>query len=113
MTRQSDAILERLMQLHPKVIDLSLDRVLRLLDRLGRPQDRLPPVIHVAGTNGKGSVIAFLRAMLEAAGLRVHTYRSEEHTSELQSLMRTSYAVLCLQKKNTITLSKNYASVIL
>jgi len=52
------------------------DAVRRLLDRLGRPQDRLPPVIHVAGTNGKGSVIAYLRAIFEAAGLRVHTYTS-------------------------------------
>ncbi|WP_044561902.1 folylpolyglutamate synthase/dihydrofolate synthase family protein [Azospirillum sp. B4] len=71
-----DQVLARLGQLHPKVIDLSLDRVKRLLDRLGRPQDRLPPVVHVAGTNGKGSTIAFLRAMLEAAGHRVHVYTS-------------------------------------
>nr|WP_211106452.1 folylpolyglutamate synthase/dihydrofolate synthase family protein [Nitrospirillum iridis] len=69
-------VLDRLGQLHPKVIDLSLDRVKRLLDRLGRPQDRLPPVVHVAGTNGKGSTIAFLRAMLEAAGHKVHVYTS-------------------------------------
>ena len=72
----SDAILERLTALHPKKIDLSLDRVLALLGRLERPQDRLPPVIHVAGTNGKGSTIAFLRAILEAAGKRVHVYTS-------------------------------------
>jgi dihydrofolate synthase/folylpolyglutamate synthase len=58
------------------VIDLSLDRVSTLLDRLGRPQDALPPAIHVAGTNGKGSVVAFMRAILEAAGLRVHVYTS-------------------------------------
>ena len=57
------------MELHPKVIDLGLDRVVSLLSRLGNPERRLPPVIHVAGTNAKGSVIAFLRAMLEAAGL--------------------------------------------
>jgi dihydrofolate synthase / folylpolyglutamate synthase len=72
----SPAILDRLTGLHPKVIDLSLGRIERLLDRLGRPQDRLPPVVHVAGTNGKGSVVAFLRAMLEAAGLAVHVYTS-------------------------------------
>ena len=72
----SDAILDRLSALHPKKIDLSLDRILVLLDRLGRPQDRLPPVIHVGGTNGKGSTIAFLRAMLEAAGRSVHVYTS-------------------------------------
>ncbi len=71
-----NALLGRLGQLHPKKIDLSLGRVERLLDRLGRPQDRLPPVIHVAGTNGKGSTVAFLRAALEAAGHRVHVYTS-------------------------------------
>jgi dihydrofolate synthase/folylpolyglutamate synthase len=72
----SDVVLERLLRLHPKIIDLSLDRVWRLLERLGRPDQALPPVIHVAGTNGKGSLIAFLRAMLEAAGYRVHAYTS-------------------------------------
>jgi dihydrofolate synthase/folylpolyglutamate synthase len=71
-----DAVLDRLTQLHPKVIDLSLDRVLTLLDKMGHPQIRLPPVIHVAGTNGKGSTIAFMRAICEAAGLRVHVYTS-------------------------------------
>jgi dihydrofolate synthase / folylpolyglutamate synthase len=72
----SSAILDRLTGLHPKVIDLSLGRIERLLDRLDRPQHRLPPAVHVAGTNGKGSVVAFLRAMLEAAGLEVHVYTS-------------------------------------
>ena len=72
----SDLILERLTRLHPKIIDLSLDRVARLLAALGGPQHRLPPVIHVAGTNGKGSVVAYLRAMLEAAGARAHVYTS-------------------------------------
>jgi dihydrofolate synthase / folylpolyglutamate synthase len=71
-----DAILTRLLDLHPKKIDLSLGRVLRLLDAIGAPQERLPPVIHVAGTNGKGSSIAFLRAILEAAGKSVHVYTS-------------------------------------
>ena len=76
MASNSRAILDRLTGLHPKVIDLSLGRIERLLDRLDRPQHRLPPVVHVAGTNGKGSVVAFLRAMLEAAGLEVHVYTS-------------------------------------
>ena len=75
-SRPSDAILERLLRLHPKLIDLSLHRIERLLSRLGRPDLRLPPVVHVAGTNGKGSVIAFLAALLEAAGYRVHAYTS-------------------------------------
>jgi len=70
------ALLSRLSLLHPRTIDLSLDRVERLLAGLDHPERRLPPVIHVAGTNGKGSVIAFLRAILEAAGLRVHAYTS-------------------------------------
>jgi len=72
----SDAVLARLMSLHPKLIDLKLDRVEELLARLGNPERRLPPVVHVAGTNGKGSVIAFMRAALEAAGRRVHVYTS-------------------------------------
>lgn len=72
----SDAILDRLKALHPKVIDLSLGRVERLLAKLGHPERSLPPVIHVAGTNGKGSTCAYLRAMLEAAGRRVHVYTS-------------------------------------
>jgi dihydrofolate synthase / folylpolyglutamate synthase len=76
MTAPIDAIVERLNALHPKRIDLSLDRVQRLLAALGNPERKLPPVIHVAGTNGKGSTIAFLRAILEAAGLRVHVYTS-------------------------------------
>ncbi|MEQ8640762.1 MAG: folylpolyglutamate synthase/dihydrofolate synthase family protein [Alphaproteobacteria bacterium] len=63
-----------MMTLHPKVMDLVLDRVWRLLDRLDNPQDRLPPVIHVAGTNGKGSTCAFTTAILQAAGYRVHAY---------------------------------------
>ncbi|CAM5220230.1 bifunctional folylpolyglutamate synthase/dihydrofolate synthase [Bosea thiooxidans] len=72
----SDTLLARFMALHPKLIDLSLGRILTLLERLGDPQKRLPPVIHVAGTNGKGSTIAFMRAILEAAGLSVHVYIS-------------------------------------
>jgi len=72
----SDAILQRLLTLHPKRIDLVLDRIERLLTALGSPEKKLPPVIHVAGTNGKGSTCAFARAMLEAQGLRVHVYTS-------------------------------------
>jgi dihydrofolate synthase / folylpolyglutamate synthase len=71
-----DSILARLLTLHPKRIDLSLDRIWRILDMLGHPERRLPPVIHVAGTNGKGSTMAFARAMLEAAGRSIHVYTS-------------------------------------
>ncbi len=71
-----DAIVAQLTQLHPKRIDLALDRMWRILAALGDPQRRLPRTIHVAGTNGKGSTIAFMRAILEAAGLRVHVYTS-------------------------------------
>jgi dihydrofolate synthase/folylpolyglutamate synthase len=69
-------LLARLSQLHPRTIDLTLERMQRLLAQLDRPERKLPPVIHVAGTNGKGSTIAYLRAILEAAGLRVHVYTS-------------------------------------
>src|SRR6185436_20273299 len=72
----SEAVLERLTRLRPKIIDLSLSRVERLLAALGHPEQQLPPVVHVAGTNGKGSVLAYLRAMLEAAGHTVHVYTS-------------------------------------
>ena len=76
MTTGSDAILERMMALHPKVIDLTLDRVWTLLEKLGHPERQLPPVIHLAGTNGKGSTQAMIRAGLEAEGKRVHAYTS-------------------------------------
>ncbi len=82
MTPRIEAVLRRLGGLHPKRIDtvdsdtLSLGRIERLLTLLGNPQDRLPPVIHVAGTNGKGSTVATLRACLEAVGLRVHVFTS-------------------------------------
>ena len=73
---RTDAVLERLTALHPKLIDLGLERTERLLKELGNPERHLPPVIHVAGTNGKGSTIAFMRAIAEASGLTVHTYTS-------------------------------------
>jgi dihydrofolate synthase/folylpolyglutamate synthase len=77
MTAQtSDRVLERLSRLHPKLIDLSLGRVERLLAALGNPHESLPPVVHVAGTKGKGSTVATMRACLEAAGYRVHAYIS-------------------------------------
>lgn len=72
----ADQEIERLLSLHPKGFDLSLDRIRRLLERLGNPQRKLPPVIHIAGTNGKGSAAAFSRALLEAAGLSVHVHTS-------------------------------------
>ncbi len=72
----SVTLLERLKALHPQSIDLSLGRIERLLAALGHPERRLPPVVHVAGTNGKGSLIAFVRAIAEALGKRVHVYTS-------------------------------------
>ncbi|MGB3503236.1 MAG: folylpolyglutamate synthase/dihydrofolate synthase family protein [Mesorhizobium sp.] len=75
-TSEAETEIERLMTLHPKGFDLSLGRIRRLLERLGNPQDRLPPVIHIAGTNGKGSAAAFSRALIEAAGLTVHVHTS-------------------------------------
>ena len=73
---RTDAILKRLLALHPKLIDLRLDRIERLLAQIGHPEERMPPVIHVAGTNGKGSTIAYLRAFLEASGKKVHVMTS-------------------------------------
>ena len=74
--QSSDAILQRMMTLHPKVIDLTMGRVIRLLALLGNPERKAPPVIHIAGTNGKGSTQAMIRAGLEATGARVHAYTS-------------------------------------
>ncbi len=68
--------IERLLEKHPKGFDLSLERISRLLEALGNPQDKLPPIIHIAGTNGKGSATAFARALLEAEGLAVHVHTS-------------------------------------
>ncbi|MCC2689083.1 MAG: bifunctional folylpolyglutamate synthase/dihydrofolate synthase, partial [Rhizobiaceae bacterium] len=75
-TLLADREIARLMALHPKGYDLSLDRISRLLARLGNPHEKLPPVIHIAGTNGKGSAAAFSRALLESAGHRVHVHTS-------------------------------------
>ncbi|MDO6584852.1 folylpolyglutamate synthase/dihydrofolate synthase family protein [Salipiger sp. 1_MG-2023] len=76
MTQGSDAILARMMSLHPKIIDLTLDRVWRLLAALDHPERQMPPVIHAAGTNGKGSTLAMLRAGYDGAGKTVHAYTS-------------------------------------
>jgi dihydrofolate synthase/folylpolyglutamate synthase len=76
VAKSADPILERLKALHPKIIDLSLGRVQDLMAALGHPEKSLPPVIHIAGTNGKGSTLATLRAVLEASGRRVHAYTS-------------------------------------
>ena len=80
MKNSSDAILERLMALHPKVIDLTLDRVYTLLEKLGNPQSNLPKIVHIAGTNGKGSTLAMIRAGLEGVGKTVHCYTSPHLT---------------------------------
>lgn len=76
MPRNLTEMLDALARVHPKKIDLGLARIERVLNGLGRPQDRLPPVIHVAGTNGKGSTIAYLHAMAKAQNKRVHVYTS-------------------------------------
>ena len=89
----SDAVLDRLGRLHPKIIDLSLDRVVDVLARLGHPEQKLAPVVHVAGTNGKGSVIAYLHAMLEAAGARVQVYTSP-HLVRFHERIRLSHGLI-------------------
>jgi dihydrofolate synthase/folylpolyglutamate synthase len=97
----SDAILTRLLSLHPKIIDLSLDRMWRLLDALGNPQDRLPPVIHIAGTNGKGSTLAMLRAVMEKAGLCVHAYTSP-HLVRFHERIRLAGALIAEERLSAV-----------
>ena len=89
----SDAILARMMALHPKIIDLTLDRVWRLLGALDDPHKRLPPVIHIAGTNGKGSTQAMIRAGLEAGGASVHAYTSP-HLARFHERIRLAGALI-------------------
>lgn len=96
---RTDAILKRLLKLHPKLIDLKLDRELRLLERIGNPQDHLPPVIHVAGTNGKGSTIAYLRAFLEASGKKVHVMTSP-HLVRFNERIRLAGKLVSSRKLN-------------
>ncbi|HET9068892.1 MAG TPA: folylpolyglutamate synthase/dihydrofolate synthase family protein, partial [Amaricoccus sp.] len=93
VTTTSDALLDRLAALHPKVIDLSLGRIERLLAALGHPERRLPPVVHVAGTNGKGSTLAMIRAGLEAAGHGVHVYTSP-HLARFHERIRLAGALI-------------------
>jgi dihydrofolate synthase/folylpolyglutamate synthase len=98
---RTDAILKRLSVLHPKLIDLSLERLNRLLEELGRPHDRMPPVIHVAGTNGKGSTIAYLRAMLEASGKSVHVYTSP-HLVRFNERIRLAGKLVSTRRLNEV-----------
>ncbi len=89
----SDAVLERMMTLHPKIIDLTMERVERLLAALGHPERRLPPVVHLAGTNGKGSTQAMIRAGLEATGALVHAYTSP-HLARFHERIRLAGALI-------------------
>ncbi|AZQ68749.1 bifunctional folylpolyglutamate synthase/dihydrofolate synthase [Silicimonas algicola] len=92
-TVTSDAILERMMRLHPKVIDLTLDRMGRCLASVGDPHRHLPPVIHVAGTNGKGSTQAMIRAGLEGAGQSAHAYTSP-HLARFHERIRVAGEII-------------------
>ena len=89
----ADPVLARLQKLHPKLIDLGLERTEALAQAVGSPHQKLPPVIHVAGTNGKGSVTAFIRAFAEAAGLRVHVYNSP-HLCEFRERIRLAGSLI-------------------
>jgi dihydrofolate synthase / folylpolyglutamate synthase len=104
----SDLILDRMMALHPKIIDLTLDRVWRLLAALDNPQNRLPPVIHIAGTNGKGSTQAMIRAGLEAAGHSVHAYTSP-HLARFHERIRLA-GTLISEQHLTATLEDCYTA---
>ncbi len=103
----SDAILDRMMALHPKIIDLTLDRVWRLLAALDNPQVKLPPVIHIAGTNGKGSTQAMIRAGLEGAGHAVHAYTSP-HLARFHERIRLA-GELISEPELTAVLDECYA----
>jgi dihydrofolate synthase / folylpolyglutamate synthase len=102
----SDIILERMMTLHPKVIDLTLGRVHRLLAVLDHPERRLPPVVHVAGTNGKGSTVAMIRAGLESTGARVHVYTSP-HLARFHERIRIAGKIIS-EKHLTEVLDRCY-----
>ena len=108
MSQNSDVILERMMALHPKIIDLTLDRMLKLLKALGNPQHKLPPVIHIAGTNGKGSTQAMIRAGLETAGKTVHAYTSP-HLARFHERIRLS-GELISEEHLTQVLDECYAA---
>lgn len=105
---RSDAILERMMALHPKLMDLTLDRMWRLLAALGHPERDLPPVIHIAGTNGKGSTQAMIRAGLEADGHRVHAYTSP-HLARFHERIRLA-GTLIEEPALTAVLDECYAA---
>ena len=104
----SDAILQRMMALHPKIIDLTLDRVWRLLAALDHPETRLPPVIHIAGTNGKGSTLAMIRAGIEGAGLSAHAYTSP-HLARFHERIRVA-GTLISEADLTAVLDECYAA---
>jgi dihydrofolate synthase/folylpolyglutamate synthase len=100
----SDIILQRMMSLHPKIIDLTLDRMWHLLAALDHPERSLPPVIHIAGTNGKGSTQAMIRAGLEAAGKAVHAYTSP-HLARFHERIRLA-GTLITEDELTATLDE-------
>jgi dihydrofolate synthase / folylpolyglutamate synthase len=100
--RASDAVIQRLRANHPTLIDLTTGRVERLLEALGRPDLKLPPVIHVAGTNGKGSTVAYLRAIAEAAGLRVHALTSP-HLVRFAERIRLAGRLITDQELDALT----------
>ncbi len=104
----SDAILQRMMALHPKIIDLTLDRVWRLLAALDHPEARLPPVIHIAGTNGKGSTLAMIRAGIEGAGRVAHAYTSP-HLARFHERIRIA-GTLISEADLTAVLDECYAA---
>ncbi|MEM8578085.1 MAG: folylpolyglutamate synthase/dihydrofolate synthase family protein [Pseudomonadota bacterium] len=108
MSQGSDVILDRMMALHPKIIDLTLDRVWRLLEALGNPQNDLPPVVHIAGTNGKGSTLAMIRAGLEGVGHRVHAYTSP-HLARFHERIRLA-GELITEDALTAVLDECYAA---
>ncbi|MBL4869385.1 MAG: bifunctional folylpolyglutamate synthase/dihydrofolate synthase, partial [Robiginitomaculum sp.] len=96
MHKDSPALIEALQsleRLHPKKIDLGLSRITRVLKALGNPQNKLPPTVHIAGTNGKGSTLAFLRAISETQGLKVHVYTSPHLVSFCERIVLAGHMI--------------------
>ena len=94
-------ILDRLQLLHPKQIDLSLERLIKLLRKLGNPHLKIPPTIHIAGTNGKGSTVTFLRYLLEEHGFTTHTYTSP-HLIEFNERIRICSKIISNKLLNSL-----------
>ena len=106
MSKKLDELLKQLLNLHPKYIDLSLDRLRKLLKNLGNPENSLPPIIHIAGTNGKGSTLSFIRNILIEHNLKVHAYISPHLKDFNERIIISNKEIQTNKLKNTLELVK-------